>query len=232
MNKRTFDDFNGFARNYREIHSKNVKFSGADSFYFAEMKVKEVKKYENDSSQKLLDFGCGDGVTEMYFNRYNPLWNITGIDIAEENILEAKKKNIDNTNFLLFDGVKIPFENESFDIVFVASVLHHSDFELHRNAVAEMYRVLKPGGRLYLFEHNPLNPITRYMVNTCEFDKDAKLLKPPYTQKLLTVENFTKPKLRFILFFPRWKIFKFFLPIEKMLSWLPLGGQYYYRATK
>ena len=38
MSERSFDDFDEFANNYRNIHTQNVKLSGADSFYFAEMK--------------------------------------------------------------------------------------------------------------------------------------------------------------------------------------------------
>ena len=39
----------------------------------------------------------------------------------------------------------------------------------------EINRVLKLGGRLYFFEHNPWNPFTRFLVRTCPFDKNAQL---------------------------------------------------------
>ena len=40
MAERSFDDFDAYAKDYRSIHTKNIKMSGADSFYFAEMKDK------------------------------------------------------------------------------------------------------------------------------------------------------------------------------------------------
>ena len=36
--------------------------------------------------------------------------------------------------------------------------------------------MLKPGGMLFVFEHNPLNPLTRHAVNTCVFDENAHLI--------------------------------------------------------
>ena len=66
-----------------------------------------------------------------------------------------------------------------------------------------MYRVLKPGGRIYLFEHNPVNPVTRYLVKTCVFDKDAKLLGIIIVINLFKDCLFRNIEKKFILFFPR-----------------------------
>ncbi len=232
MSKRTFDDFNEYASNYRAIHSQNVKLTGADSFYFAEHKVNELKNYEKTDSINMLDVGCGDGMTEVYVQQYFPSWTAEGIDIAAQSIAEANDRNLNNANFNVFNGTDIPFADNCFDIVFVAAVLHHVDFSLHEKILNEIYRVLKPGGRLYLFEHNPINPATKYLVKTCVFDKDARLLGYKYAKRILKAALFSSFKRKFILFFPRWKIFKPFFKIENLLGWLPLGGQYYYRAVK
>ena len=232
MTERTFDDFDGFADNYRAIHSQNVQLSGADSYYFAEHKIVQLKNNENDGNVKMLDVGCGDGLTAIFVQKYFPAWSITGIDVSAKSITAATNRNIANARFQLFDGLLIPYDNGSFDVVFIAAVLHHIEFSLHQLLIKEMYRILKPGGRLYLFEHNPLNPVTKYLVKTCVFDKEARLLSFSYTKRLLKTVNFASITLKFILFFPRKKIFAKLLPIEKQLSWLPFGGQYYYRCVK
>ena len=95
-----------------------------------------------------------------------------------------------------------------------------------------MYRVLKPGGRIYLFEHNPANPVTRYLVKTCVFDKDAKLLGYNYCNKLLKDARFRNIEKKFILFFPRSGILSNLIKLEDKLGWMPLGGQYMFRAEK
>jgi ubiquinone/menaquinone biosynthesis C-methylase UbiE len=232
MSERTFDDFDEFADDYRAIHSQNVQLSGADSYYFAEHKILQLKKDESDGKVAILDVGCGDGLTATFVQKHFPSWQTTGIDISGKSIAAAEKRLIKQATFQLFDGNQIPFENDSFDIVFIAAVLHHIEFSHHQNLMQEMYRVLKSGGRLYLFEHNPLNPVTKYLVKTCVFDKDARLLNFNYAKRLLKTVHFKAIKRRFILFFPRKGIFTKLLPIEEKLGWLPLGGQYYYRCIK
>jgi len=232
MRERTFDDFDEYAKDYRSIHTKNLKISGADSFYFAEQKVLLLKKYETALDVQMLDLGCGDGTTELYVQKHFPDWHVKGIDVSEESIAVATSKNISNARFQLFNGSRIPYADNNFDIVFIAAVLHHIHFSLHEKIIREAYRVLKPNGRLYLFEHNTLNPFTQYLVKTCDFDKDARLLNYSYSRKLLKNAFFTSIKIKFILFFPRKGVLSKLIPVENLLSWLPLGGQYFLRCKK
>lgn len=232
MTQRSFDDFDNFASDYRNIHTENVKISGADSFYFAKMKVELLKQFEKNSPLQLLDLGCGDGVTEVYVHQNFSEWIVSGIDISEKSISVASQRKIPHTLFKTFDGQSIPFKEDSFDVVFIAGVLHHVAFQFHAQIVREIGRVLKKGGRLYLFEHNPLNPLTKYLVNTCVFDKDAKLLKSGYASAILKKNGLTVNKKKFIIFFPRKGILSKFIFLEKYLQWLPLGGQYLIAASK
>jgi hypothetical protein len=74
-----------------------------------------------------------------------------------------------------------------------------------------------------LFEHNPLNPLTRKAVRGCKFDRDAELLGRRETARLLT-EAGLFPRRRYIEFFPRES--GLLRRIEVRLGWLPLGAQY------
>ena len=232
MNKRTFDDFDAFADDYRNIHTQNIRLSGVDSYYFAEMKVKLLRPFESNSNLQILDVGCGDGTTEYFMHQYFPKWVLKGIDVSGESIKEAHQKNIEAAVFKVYDGTHIPERDNSIDVVFIAGVLHHVAYELHLKMMQEVHRVLKLGGRLYLFEHNPLNPVTKYLVNTCVFDKDAKLLRSGYCTSILKTARLSIKKMDFIIFFPRKGILSKFIFLEKYLRWLPLGGQYFVRATK
>jgi ubiquinone/menaquinone biosynthesis C-methylase UbiE len=225
--------FDKFAENYRQIHSESIKkISGADSFYFAEYKVKEMMRFEKDHDCKVLDLGCGDGTTEFFFGNWFPKFRITGIDVSPKSIEEALRKNLKNSVFQILDNDTIPFENNSFDIVFVAGVLHHIDEAMQQGIITEIFRVLKPNGRFYLFEHNPFNPLTKYLVNTCDFDKGVKLLTSKKTKSLLIKSGFKVQNLIYTIFFPRNRFFKLLIPLEKYINRLPLGGQYYFRAIK
>jgi ubiquinone/menaquinone biosynthesis C-methylase UbiE len=225
--------FDEFAENYRQVHTESIQtISGTDSFYFAEYKVKEMLQFEKNSECSVLDFGCGDGLTEFFFQKWFSKFRITGIDVSAKSIEEAQKKKLENSVFQVLTTGPLPFADDSFDIVFIAGVLHHIDETMHQTILHEIYRVTKPDGRIYLFEHNPFNPVTKYLVRTCEFDKGVKLLHSKKTQSLLKKSGFQIQNLLYTIFFPRNKFFKLFIPLEKYMKGLPLGGQYYFRATK
>ncbi len=230
--ERNFDDFDSFATDYRAIHNENIHFIGTDSSYFAELKVKKIRELEADAVYDIVDIGCGDGISAVYFDTYFPKSSYIGIDVSQESIEVAKQKQLPKASFKLYNGITIPVADNSADILFIACVLHHISFEYHLALLKEMYRVLKPGGRLYIFEHNPHNPVTMHIVNTCPFDADAVLLKPSYTKQLLKQVPFVSNKINFILFFPRKSLFKYFITLEKYLQRIPLGGQYFSRSIK
>lgn len=232
MDNRTFDDFDAYAKNYRAIHSQNIQLSGADSFYFAEQRLVMLQGYEKNEPLKVLDLGCGDGVSEIFMQKYFSRWQVQGIDVSKESVEMAKQQDLPNAVFNVYDGINIPFADNCFDIVFVAGVLHHVAFELHDAMITEMKRVLKKGGRLVVYEHNPLNPLTKYLVKTCVFDKDAKLLRCGYLTKLLSKHGLTISKRLYFIFIPPKGFLKKLVPLEKVLYWLPFGGKYFIRAVK
>lgn len=105
------------------------------------------------STDKVLELGCGTGVfTQKIFNLTKAY--ITAVDISPELIDLAKSKNIP-ASFLLDDAMNLKFPDESFDVVFGSSVLHHLKMG---KALNEIFRVLKKGGRMVFAEPNMLNP--------------------------------------------------------------------------
>jgi hypothetical protein len=90
--------------------------------------------------------------------------------------------------------------------------------------------LLKPGGCIAVFEHNPINPVTRRLVADCAFDEDAVLLSLRETRDLLTRETGLSVRdSGYSLFFPHpLRRLRF---LEAILRWLPLGGQYYVVAA-
>lgn len=226
------DNFDPYAKEYREIHDRNLKFAEGGSIYFAEYKIKELTRFEKNESLDVLDVGCGDGLSAWFMRRYFPQWSLQGADISSESIERAREKKIERARFFVFDGATLPFPENSFDLLFLSGVLHHISFSKHLAFLQELFRVLKAGGRLYLFEHNPYNPLTRYLVKTCIFDQHAKLLFPFYARKILAESGFSQIRKRFTIFIPPTRILRGLLKIEKHLGWLPLGGQYYFRALK
>ncbi|MBE7069036.1 MAG: class I SAM-dependent methyltransferase [Ruminococcaceae bacterium] len=232
-NKTLNEIFDKCSENYRAIHTENIgKVSGADSDYFSEYKIREILDRYPETPAKWLDLGCGDGLTAVFVRKYFPKTEYHGLDISVNSIEKANKRGLEGPLFHLYDGEKIPFEDNTFDVVFMACVMHHISPGQREGILNEIRRVLKVDGKLIVFEHNTYNPVTRKLVNDCIFDNDAILVNQKEFGLLLKKTGYKNIKRRYTIFFPRKKAFGWLLPLEKHLSWCMFGGQYYYVAVK
>ena len=227
-------EFDKYSRNYEALHSENIKISGFGPSYFDESKVREVYDFfkslgREEENLKFLNYGCGIGKSEEFIRRYFHNSEIYSIDVSRESVNTAIERNrgMEKAVFEVIEGDRIPFELK-FDVIFAANVFHHIVFEKHLPILQEIRGKMADTGFLFLFEHNPLNPLTLRTVKTCEFDKDARLLTPFYAGRILSQSGFAWKKLRFTIFFPNF--LSFLIPFEKKLRSCPLGAQYYYIA--
>jgi len=114
-------------------------------FFTEQARIKE--------SDHVLEIGCGTGLfTRKVYSRTKA--NITAIDISEE-LLEEARKLLPEATFKIDDAMNLSFSDNSFDVVFGSSVLHHLEME---KSLREILRVLKPGGRMVFAEPNMINP--------------------------------------------------------------------------
>ncbi len=227
-------EFDNFVEDYKTLHQKSVKLSGYDTSYFDEMKIKEVSDFlrkKNKQPKSILNFGCGIGKSEPYFRSYFPDAKILGIDVSTKSVTHAKgiHRELENVAFMPYDGQTLP-TNEKFDLIFAANVFHHIPFSEHDHCFTLIKNALSEKGSFFLFEHNPYNPLTLKAVKDCEFDADAVLLSPRYSQKKLSEIGFSSLTRHFILFIPFF--LRFLQPIEKYLKFLPMGAQYFYYSEK
>lgn len=152
-----------------------------------------------------------------------PKAHVYGVDPSSKSIETAKKK---------FPGIefsinsdekeKLAFEAKTFEIIFSAGVFHHIPFEFHAAYTDELFRILKPGGHLVLFELNPLNPLTTFTFKRSPIDQNATMMTPCYSYRLL--KKYGKTKTKFYCFYPnmlRWLRFT-----EPYMTKFPFGALY------
>ena len=114
----------------------------------------QFKAYLSDLKGKtILDYGCGRGQASLEYLGQGA--NVYGIDISPPYIDECNKlaQSVVNSEgsfeFQVMDAHKLEFPDNTFDIVAGNGILHHLDAY---TALMEIYRVLKPGGRVILQE--------------------------------------------------------------------------------
>ncbi len=129
--------------------------------------VARMKALDEIENPQILDVGCGTGRTAIRIAKeLKNGGHLYGVDIYSKlaisgNALDTVQNNAriekieDKTTFQYGSATDIPFEKNRFDIVNVSSVLHEvHDPNGQDKAMQELYRVLKPGGYLYLSEWN------------------------------------------------------------------------------
>lgn len=225
-------EFDRHAAHYRAVHEANIGASGEAPEYFADYKMRDfaalTSKMGLPADGSYLNFGSGIGASIAPFRQHLPAARLTCADVSESSLAMARAAHGDAAQYVWLAEGRLPLADASIDGAFACCVFHHIPPEDHAAALAELRRVLKPGGLLMIYEHNPLNPLTVRAVNTCPLDENAILIGAPTLQRRCLAAGFTSSKHDYRVFFPA--ALKALRPAENLLRWLPLGAQYFVAA--
>lgn len=127
-------------------------YDGFISFFIAEKRIKKkvIAFTEISENDRVLDFGCGTGTLCRMISEVPVKIELVGVD-TDMKILEiAKRKKVGNFELVQYNGETLPFENDSFDKIIVTWVFHHLAIDQKIQAINEIHRTLKPGGKLVI----------------------------------------------------------------------------------
>lgn len=108
-----------------------------------------IKRYLKGNNYKRgLELGCGRGTMSMYLNKYEKM-DVAMIDISKD-ALDIARKNFEiidgQGEFVCASSDDLPFEDQSFDVVYSIGLLEH--LPDYKKTMLEAHRVLKPGGMM------------------------------------------------------------------------------------
>jgi len=198
----------------------------AEEGYFARYKVDLMaRRMRGSAVESILDFGCGTGRSLGFIRAAFPAARLTGFDESPQSIaVAAGSADAELTS----DWTGIA--GKSFDCIFAANVFHHIAESERPTWLERCAGALSARGRLFWFEHNPLNPVTRRVFERCPFDADARMIARGDALGLMKAAGLRVARTGYTLFFPR--PLAFLRPLEPLLRGIPLGAQYYIEAGK
>jgi SAM-dependent methyltransferase len=223
-------EFDAFADNYDEALAMGLSLTGESKEFYAAGRVRWLAKRLASKKwpvRAVMDFGCGTGSGVPFLFDGLGARLVHGVDVSAASLETARAAHTrDGTTFSLIEEKIGPM----FDLAFCNGVFHHIPVAERHSAAAYVHEALVPGGFFALWENNPWNPGTRFIMSRVPFDKDAITLSPPETRKLLRDVGFDIVRTDFLFVFPN--ALRLLRPLERLLAPYPLGGQYLVLARK
>lgn len=196
---------------------------GSHLDFFIQQKCRVVAerldRFERRATLRVLDAGCGQGNAFQFFG---PHVRVFGCDVSTAMLRHAVVRG----PVAVQEPYALPFADGTFDAVYAFCIYHHIPAEERVRHLKELRRVVRPGGEVMVFEHNPYNPVTRRIFRRAPVDQGCEMIAPGELGRMFRAAGFERLDHGYLLFVPEalhpWLGF-----LERWLSWLPLGGQYF-----
>lgn len=218
-------EFDAYAAEYDAALAQGISISGEDKFFFARGRVVWLARCLarlKEHPRTAMDFGCGTGSATPFLLDELKLDSLVGVDASVESLAVAQRMHADPR--VRFVSLAEYQPAEHLDLAFCNGTFHHIPLADRVASVNTVYSSLRPGALFALWENNPWNPGTRYVMRRIPFDRNAITLSPPVACRLLRQAGFEGMRTDFLFFFPR--RLRWLRSLEPRLTRLPLGAQY------
>lgn len=224
-------EFDQYASDYEAALQEGLRYSGEDSEFFARRRVEWVRdrlRARGITVTNVLDFGCGTGSSAPLLLELPGAARVIGTDVSSGLVARARAEHGSDSIEFRQPGDE-PVVGWA-DLAYCNGVFHHIPPADRAGALASVRDALRPGGIFALWENNPWNPGTRWIMSRIPFDSDAITLSPPETRGMLIGAGFEVLGVDSTFYFPN--ALSALRRFEPRLSRLPLGAQYMVLASR
>lgn len=217
-------EFDKYAENYERLLADALSAAGESGEHFARERVRFLSAglaRMGRPAGRVLDFGCGTGTAAPLLRAVPGAAAVVGVDPSAASLDVARRARGGAATFVRSDEFR---PDASFDTAYVAAVFHHIPPAERAAAAGTLFRSLRPGGVLSLWEHNPWSPGARWVMHRCPFDTGCVMLWPAGTRRMLRAAGFEVLGTEYRFIFPR--TLARLRPAEAWLRAAPLGAQY------
>jgi SAM-dependent methyltransferase len=217
--------FDGYTQQYDCCLNRALSATGEGKDFYAAARVGWMAKCLRElgiNPLSALDFGCGIGTTAALLLSELKCGTVTGVDTSSKTIERAQQtQSRPQIHFFLLQDFR---PRADLDCAYCNGVFHHIPLPERLGALGLVRDALCPGGIFALWENNPWNPGTRYVMSRCAFDEDAVKISAAAARRMVREARFEVLQTDFLFYFP--KPLAALRPLERFLHKIPLGGQY------
>jgi len=218
-------DFDADAVGYEDTLNRGLSVSGEKATFFAESRILwlagRLRRF-GFVVRTGLDYGCGTGGSTPFLLDVLGAQAVVGLDPSATSLEVARAKHA-----ALRVEYRLPQDyrpNGTVDLAFCNGVFHHIPPAQRAGTLSYMAACLRPGGLVALWENNPWNPGTRYVMKRIPFDREAIPMTSIEARGLARSVQLEVLTTDFCFFFPR--VFRMLRRFERWLAPVPLGAQY------
>lgn len=223
-------EFDRFAETYYEnLDSPLKRWAGISDRQLVAQKARLLIRLINQESagdrfRSILDFGCGPGGFLHQIGSVAPWLSLSGYDPSPK-MIDVAQNSLGPQVFLTHHLSELrDIHRGTFDVIVLSSVLHHVPSKDRGNLLCDVGELLSEDGILVVFEHNPRNPLTRFVVKRTPIDAGAVLLTPDQLERGDEKQVFTFSSPHYYLNLPPgWPVSDV---VDRVFQKAPLGAQW------
>ncbi|MCC7106383.1 MAG: methyltransferase domain-containing protein [Chloroflexi bacterium] len=155
-------------------HEYDAVFAGHVTRHYLDKRLETVERLLPGGGH-LLDVGCGTGALAAHLMSRG--YTVSGVDVSPGMLSRAVARGL--AAAVAGFSSALPFASDTFDLALTVATFHHLDTPLRvALTVLEMARVVRPGGYVLIWDHNPLNPYWPVLMKRVPQDTGDERLVP------------------------------------------------------